>query len=394
MKTFVFQFALLFSMISVAQHKTGENSTLSDQQNDDIYLSGETITIEAPVKGDLVIAGGTITVKDTVYQDLLVAGGEITIKGYVADDIRAAGGKLTIDSEIGDDLIVAGGEVFITKDAVIHGNLINFSGDIEMNGKVMGKVKSYAGEMQINGIIDKEAQLFGAEVAINGKINGRSKIAAEEIAIGENAQFRGDVAYWSELGEIDFKNSLAGVATATFDASLIRDRNEFSWKGFGIAAIGFWVFYLFSAFLVILLLNWAFSNFFTATTDNFDKNFLKSIGYGLIYLFGLPLLLIITFVTVIGIPVGLFIGGFYIFSLIFGHLVTALLISHYLNNRSDKSWNFFTISLLALGMAATIRLLTFIPYLGSLLSILVIAVGYGLVAYTLLQKKAALKLRS
>jgi hypothetical protein len=247
--------------------------------------------------------------------------------------------------------------------------------------------------LKLNGSIAKEAELFGGDLILNGVVKGASKITAGSIAIGESAKFHENITYWSEDGEVDFGNSLIST-TANFDETLMGDRETFSWKGFGIAAIGFWVFYLFSAFLVIVLLNWAFGNFFTAATDNFDKNFLKSIGYGLIYLFGLPLLIAITFVTLIGIPVGLFIGGFYLFSLIFGHLVTALLISQYLNNRSDKSWNFFTVSLLALGIAATIRLLTFIPFLGSLLSILVIAIGYGLVAYTLLQKRAALKFRS
>jgi hypothetical protein len=55
-----------------------------------------------------------------------------------------------------------------------------------------------------------------------------------------------------KTGGGDFKNSLLG-ATVHFDEKLMGDRGEFSWKGFGIAALGFWIFYIFSAFLVILL---------------------------------------------------------------------------------------------------------------------------------------------
>lgn len=393
MRTLLLYLALLFSIITVGQHEMEKDITISEHQNDDIYRAGENINIDAQVNGDVVLAGSKITIRDSVYQDLIVAGGEIVVKGNVADDIRAAGGKLTIDAEVGDDVIVAGGEVFITKDAIIRGNLINFSGDIEMNGKVMGKVKSYSGDLRINGSISKDAELFGEEIRINGEIKGTSKIAAETITIGEKAMFHGNVAYWSENGEVDFKNSLMGVK-ANFDETLMGDREEFSWKGFGIAAIGFWIFYLFSAFLVILLLNWAFNNFFSMAADYLDKNLLKSLGYGTIYLFGLPLLVVITFVIVVGIPIGLFLGGFYIFSLLFGHLVTSLLFTHYLNKKSDKRWNFWTIGFLALGIAATIRLLTFIPFLGTLLSFVVIATGYGLVSYALLQKKVALKLGS
>ena len=307
-----------------------------------MYLSGETIRTEAPIVGDMVIAGGNITVRDTIYQDLLVAGGEIMVNGYVADDVRAAGGKLTIDSEVGDDVIIAGGEVYITKNAVIRGNLINFSGDIEMNGVVKGMVKSYSGDMTMNGSIGKEAFLFGEDLTINGEINGKSKIAAENITIGQGAMFHGDVAYWSENGEVDFKNSLLG-ATASFDEALMGDREEFSWKGFGIMAFGFWIFYLFSAFLVLLIINWAFHNFFSNATANWNKPFLKSLGYGLIYVFGFPFLVAIMFLIIIGIPIGLLLGAFYLFSLLFGHLVAALLLSHYLGQQPGRNWSFWKI---------------------------------------------------
>jgi hypothetical protein len=389
MRTLVFYLGILFSF-SISAQQAGENITVSERQNDDLYAAGEQIRMEAPVFGDVVVAGGNITVRDTVYQDLLVAGGEILVQGYVADDIRAAGGKLTIDTEIGDDVIIAGGEVFITDKAIIRGNLINFSGDIEMNGRVDGMIKSYSGDLKMNGSIGKEAQLYGENLIINGEINGTSKMVAEDIIIMENAKFHNKVTYWTEDGEIDFKNSLMNTM-ANFDETLIGEREEFSWKGFGIAAIGFWIFYIFSAFLVILLLNWSFSNFFATAADYINDNFLKSLGYGAIYLFGFPILILILFVILIGIPIGLFLAGFYLFSLLFGHLVAALLLSHYLSARQDLKWNFWTKVLVALGIAAAIRLITFIPFLGTLISLFIFATGYGLILYALLQKRISMR---
>lgn len=393
MRTILLHFTLFFTIVTTAQHEGGKDIIISENQKDDIYLAGDNIDINAVVNGDMVLAGSRITIRDTIYQDLIVAGGEVIVKGYVADDIRAAGGKLTIDSEVGDDVIVAGGEVFITKNAVIHGNLINFSGDIQMNGEVIGTVKSYSGKLIINGTINKEAKLFGEEILINGEIKGTSKLAASSIIIGENAKFHENVQYWSEDKKVDFKNSLIDV-TSNFDETLMGDREEFSWKGFGIAALGFWLFYLFSAFLVIVLLNWAFGNFFSTAATYLDKTFLKSVGYGAIYLIGVPFLVLAFIVIIIGIPIGLFLGIFYVFSLLFGHLITALLIAHYLGRKADKQWNFWSLVILALGIASVIRLLTFIPFLGTLLSFIVIAIAYGLIIYTLLQKKAALKLEN
>lgn len=392
MKSYILYFSLLLSIFSFSQQKDNKNVILTDNQNDDTYLAGENVRSEAPIHGDMVIAGGDIKVRDTVYQDLLIAGGEIFINGYIADDIRAAGGTLTIDTEVGDDVIVAGGEVYITDNTIINGNLINFSGDIEMNGTVKGMVKSYAGSIEINGTINKEAQLYGEDVIINGIINGPSKIVGEDIQIGKTAKFYNDVAYWSENGEVDFGNSLIN-ATATLDKSLMKEHDGFSWKGFGILAFGVWIFYLFSAFLALLLLNWAFQKFLSTAAANLNTQFFKSLGYGLIYIFGIPIVIIITFFMVVGIPVGLFLGSLYIFSLLFGHLVTSLLFSHYFAQRPEKKWGFWEISLFALLIAAGIRLLTFIPFLGGIIAIVVIALGYGLVAYTFLQGKLIRKVK-
>lgn len=390
MRTLLLCLTLFFSFAAVAQHETKKNITISENQKDDIYYAGEEININARVDGDAVLAGSKVTIRDTIQQDLMVAGGEITVKGYVVDDIRAAGGKLIIDSEIGDDLIVAGGEVLITKNAIIRGNLINFSGDLQMNGKVDGFMKSYSGDLKITGSIGKDVLFYGEEISIDGEIKGASKLIAETILVGEKASFNGDVTYWSQGGKVDFKKAL-GDANANFDTSLKEGRDSFSLKGLGIAILGICVFYLFSAFLTILLLNWAFGNFLSTAAYYMDKNFLTSLGYGSVYLIGTPILILIAFVIVIGIPIGLFLGGFYIFSLLFGHIVMALIIAYYFSKRWEKQWDFWMIGLLGLAIAAVIRIVTFIPFLGAFLSFVVIAVGYGLVAYTLLQKKAALR---
>jgi hypothetical protein len=139
-------------------------------------------------------------------------------------------------------------------------------------------------------------------------------------------------------------------------------------------------------------LNWAFSDFFNSAATYLDQGFLKSFGYGLMYIFGLPLLIIITFVIFIGIPIGLLLSGFYVFSLLFGHLVTALIISYYLRQRSDARWGFWSVVLLTLGIAAIFRLLTAIPILGWLLSLVVIALGLGLLVLTFIERRKLTKI--
>ncbi len=391
MKTITLLFALLLPFLSIAQFEAKEEVTVSNEQNDDVYLTGENVKINAKVDGDLVTAGANITSKDSITQDLIAAGGEITIQGYVGDDIRTAGGRLTIDTNVGDDLVAAGGEILISEETIVYGNLISCGGKLTIDGETKGLAKVCGGEITLNGKIAKEASFYGGTVIINGEVRGPSKIVAETIKIGDNAKFYSDVEYWSENRDVDFKNSLVN-ASATFNEDLGREEDRLSWGFFGAAALGFWIFYILSAFLIIVLLNALFKNWFSKAVTNLNKDLFKSLGYGIAYLIGVPLLILITFIIVIGIPIGLLLTALYAFSLLFGHLVVALLITHYLNSRNDKSWNFWTLTILAVAIAIIIRLITFLPFLGGIISFLIIAVGYGVLAITLLQHKASLKL--
>ena len=391
MKTLLYVFLFLVSFIAHCQSDTDKDVTVLEKQNDDIYLAGDQINIKAPIHGDAVIAGGTIVVRDTISQDLVVAGGDITVKGYVHDDIRAAGGTLIIDTTVGDDVIVFGGEVHITEDAIIHGNLISFSGTIVVDGTVMGFVKASGGDLKINGKIAQGAELRAGDLKINGEITGTTKIVAENITIGNNAKFFDDVEYWSTSGAVDFKNALVNTS-AHFNQDLARDEHDFPWEFFGIAAIGVWIFYILSAFLIIFIFNILFRKFLSKTIVSLDSNMIKNLGYGLMYLFGLPLLILICFVILIGIPIGLLLGAFYLFSILVGHLVVALLIAHYLNNKNQNSWGIWMLSFVALGIAIVLRFITFIPFLGALISLIIIAIAYGLIILSLKNNKSAVKL--
>ncbi|MFL1895325.1 hypothetical protein ACJRPK_06455 [Aquimarina sp. 2-A2] len=381
--------AFVFPFLSVAQIDidAGEAIVLNTKQYDDIYVTGETIQINATVDGDVHAAGGKITSRDSISQDLTAVGGELWIQGYVGDDIRIAVGKLILNADVGDDLIVAGGEVDVSKDGVVHGNLISYAGDVVLDGKVIGMTKIFANTIEINGRLEDNAVLYAEEIYINGVIKGQSKIVATKVTLGKEAKLYGEIEYWTENGTIDFKNTLID-ASAVYNKDLAPEANELSWGTFSVLAVGFWIFYLLSAFLVVLLLNLIFQKLFQAAVTYLDNHFLKSMGYGMLYVLGTPIVIIVTFVILIGIPIGLLLTSFYLFSLFFGHLITALLLAHYLNKRNEASWNFWTITLIALTITAVIRVITIIPILGGIISILLIATSYGLLVVTLLQKNS------
>ena len=369
MKNLTTLILVLFSILSFSQSEEKKEILIDKVQPDDVYTAGETIKVNAVVQGDLVIAGGNLIVNDSIKGDLTAAGGELFLNSYIADDARIAVGRVTIDSEIGDDLVVFGGEVVITENARISGKLVCFSGDVTINGEVI-----------------EEMDVRGGDIFINGTIRGDSKIMGEDITIGANAKFYKDVEYWHSDGEIDFKNSLVN-AKAQFNEDLGKEKSQLSLTTFGTNSFKLWLYYVLSAFLAILVLHALFRNAFSNAVDDLENSVLKSFGFGLIYLIGIPLMILLTFVIAIGIPLGLFATAVFVFSILFGHYVAALLVVYYLRYRKQKNWSFWSITFLALICAILLRILTMIPYAGILISVIVISITYGALTLNLIHPK-------
>jgi len=360
----------LFSVLTVfGQFEAGEEIVIDKAQADDTYLAGETINVNAAVQGDLVIAGRNWIVNDSIQGDLIGAGGEIFVRGPVADDVRVAGGKITIDSDVGDDLVVFGGAVFLNENAHIKGTLVCYAGDVVVN----------------NGAVIEELTIRGGDVYIDGTIRGTSKVAVDEFTLGSNAKFHKDVEYWQSDGEINFNNALVN-AEAQFNEDL-EEESSLSSTMFGANALKKWLIFILSAFLAILVFHALFRNAFSNTVEILEDKLLKSFGVGLLYLIGVPVAILLAFIITIGVKLGLFAAAVFVFSLLFGQIVAAILIAYYLRNRTDKNWGFWPVTLVALTIAILLRLVGMIPYAGIVIAIIIIAVTYGALALQVFRAK-------
>jgi len=372
MKRLISFLTLVFlSNLLSAQFEAGDKVRLSEPSDDDLYMAGGEVTVDATVHGDCLLAGGKIAVNDSVTQDLIVGGGDIFLRGYVGDDVRVAGGTIEIDSEVMDDLIVFGGDVLLPPQAVIHGNVV-----------------CYAGELTIHGTVHGELKASGGEITIDGPIHGSASMSAESIEIGNRAEFGSDVSYWTEEGEVDFGTSVK-KGVAQFDESLSWDNEGYSAVG-TFLGVGILFMFLFIAggFLIVLLLEWAFGKWFSGAASQVVSSWSRSLGVGVIYFVGLPILILVSFMIVIGIPIGVVGLALYIFSLVFGNFVAALVLAHLWKARNQKTWNLGVTALIALAIAVVLQLLTSIPFLGFLISFVVFCITYGAIILAIRSKKS------
>ncbi|MGB5692468.1 MAG: hypothetical protein WBM43_07685 [Flavobacteriaceae bacterium] len=369
MKNAITLLLALFSVLSVfGQAEAGEEILINESQADDYYVAGKNIRVNAVVQGDLVIAGANLMINDSIHGDLTAAGGEISVEGHIGDDVRVAGGRITIDSEIEDDLVVFGGEVVLSENALVKGKLVCHGGNVTVNGEVI-----------------EELRVSGGKVLINGTIRGRSKIAGEDLTLGSDAKFYKDVEYWHSDGKINFNYALVD-ANAQFNEDL-EEESQVSFIVMGITSFKKWMVYILSAFLAILVFHALFRNAFAQAVEGLKDNLLKSFGFGLLYLIGIPLAIISTFFITIGIKLGLFAAAVFVFSLLFGQVVAAILITYYLSDRMDKDWGFWPVTFIALAVAILLRLLAMIPYAGIAFAIVILSITYGALSLQVFRAK-------
>lgn len=360
-----------FLSLQAAEPKARERIEISTPQNDDLYLAGEKIIISAPIKGDLTAAGSSITVSDSIHGDLLLAGGDILITGYVADDIRVFGGTINIQGRCGGDLIIIGGTVNIHSTARVMGDVIVMGGQIEINGNIEGTLKVYGGNITVSGRVNKDVEIKGGELYFNGIVTGNTVIATEKLNLGPQARLERQVRYWTEDGEISFDNA---AANAQYDPSLGEGFEDKGWTGAGMA---FLLFSLFASLLLSILLIFVFGRYFSRGSHHLQSDFFKNFGFGILYVLGVPVLIALLMVTIIGIPLALLFLGIYLFTLVFAPTFSAVIITYWLKWRNKKEWGNWLMVLISGGIFLAFCLVLIIPFVGWLVGIFVVGASFG-----------------
>jgi cytoskeletal protein CcmA (bactofilin family) len=351
----------------------GNNIIISKPVYEDFYIAGGNITINAPVYGDLIIAGGTIVINDTVTSDILLAGGNVSFNGFVGDDIRCAGGNIHISGNVAGDVVSSGGTIIIDQGVTI-GGLMASGGNITINGTVSGAIKGAFGELQLNGTAEKDLDCRGRKITINGSVGGKSLLSATDIIIGSNAAFNNDIRYWNKKGSVDFKQSVKN-GTATFDPSLRIQTGEWYYLG-AITVLGL-LWYLAMVLLMIMIVQYLFSATFQKAAGIAFNSTLKSLGSGFLFFIAVPVLSVIAFITVAGVPVGLILLFGYIILALLATIITAAVTANWFNNRREKKWRYWKMVFAAFGIFIVLKSVSLIPFVGFVVTAIMICIAFG-----------------
>ena len=297
----LFILAILFLVVSVQlpAQDAGRSIMKHGVISQDVYLAGSSVTVHARVEGDLVAAGGDVQTTNTVRGDVLMAGGTVHVRGQVDDDVRAVGADVNIAARIADDLLAAGGNVTVSPDAMVGGRAWLAGGAVDMRGTV-----------------GKELKIAGGRITVGGKIGGNAELMGENIAVLPGTVIGGNLTYWSPT-EITLDKSVRVGGTITHvDVETDMPRRPAA----GSLRAGLFTTLAVAAITFMLL----FPGFTVEAARTLHGAPWKSLGLGLAILMTTPLVILLLFVSLLGIWLGLALLALY-FVLLLGGVLTGVL---------------------------------------------------------------------
>lgn len=342
-KTFlVFSILILSAFAQSAYAETvlriSDSVSLATDQivNGDFYSAAESISLSGAIDGDVHAVAGTATLNGSVTQDVFVVGGSAQLYASVTDDVRIVAGDVTVADYVGGDLFVLAGKLTVLSSARVEGNVFFYGGTGEINGSIGGSLYGTSETLRIDGPIGGNVQIKSINTLV----------------LGDRTDIAGDVQYESNNELVRAQNAVVVGRVLKNDAKHIPADPQ-------NALVPFLV-YAFSVLIMFAI----FHNHLHTLMQEASTNFTR---YGLIGIASMifaPFAIVLSFVTVIG----LFIGLTALFALAAVYVFTFLLVSIFvgvlLNNTFGKSSS-VTLLWTLLGILST-QILLAIPLVGPL----------------------------
>lgn len=341
---------------------TESAATVSLSRN--VYSAGSTVRTSRAVDGDFVGFGARVVVDHAVQGDASLAGGSIDLRAPVGDDVRAAGGDVSIESHVGGELLAAGGNVMLAPSALIEQGATLAGGNVTIDGRVIGPLKVKA-----------------QKIVLHGEVSGDAELAAEQIELGPTAKIGGTLRYAA--------NELKRADGAIIGGTITRDEDQLGhperhagrqwhdgspaapWFASALAFFG-----LLAAGTALLLV---FPRFSIRAPEQIQVSPWLSMAFGFGALVGTPILAVLLFITLLGIPLGIATLALYPGLLLMGYLTTVLFVAQRAQAamRKDAPATFgSTMGFVALALLM-LMLISRLPVIGSLTIFLSTIAGMG-----------------
>ena len=259
---------------------------------EDLYAIGNLVSIEGIVRGDVFAISNQLRITGSVEGDVIaLVGGPVEIAGDVEGAVRVAAIRLGIEGSVRDDLAALVVEA-------------------DVAGSVGRDVLFIGGEASISGSVGRDLRLQAIRLGIDGEIGRDVLVKVDSLTFGSGARVLGDVLYRAS-GD-------ASVADDVVIDGQFTRRTVLApvWAKAVTRAVS--VLSLFGLIVAGLAASWTFRSTSERAVRVVADRPLRSGLVGLVLLVALPLLALPLFLTLVGIPVALFVLLAWMLALVLG----------------------------------------------------------------------------
>ncbi|ABS64381.1 hypothetical protein Plav_2773 [Parvibaculum lavamentivorans DS-1] len=300
------------------------------------------------------------------------------IQWQSGDDVFTAAEELTIDRKVAGSLTAAGQIVILTRDA-----------------EVAGDAWIAARRAAVEGELDGDLSIRAQEALVNGHVKGNVTFYGLELALGPDARIDGDVDYYApSTARIDEGARVAGAVNGNaFETGRgyerraeMRDR----WRedhmraqeeSRGLAAPGYHMTAGGAVIFGVLAILFALAAPVTARRmrDGLVGEPALAGGLGLLWLVGVPVLIVLVAISIVGLPLAFLLLLLWPLGMIFGLVAMLVAVGELIASRLREVGKGTLGRIVGIIIAtALVWIGISIPFLGALIWLAAVALGIGL----------------
>lgn len=336
----------VLAWIGVAQAQHFATTVEEDQTiYSTVYAAGKDIAIKGTIYGDVFCAGQKVTVTATVYGDVICAGMDVTISGKVEGDVRVGGQLVTMSGEVGKSATVAA---------------MNFS--LDAHAKVGQDLTANGDNLNIKGVVGRDVVTTGNKLVLNGATGRNVRAASSDIELKDDARIAGDFHYTSTR---DAKVGQGAEVVGKINHEIPPKKGGFN--------VTLYLYAVVSLTLIGTVLAFLFPRFLRRTNEQISASIPKTMAIGLVGSFMALAICIGLLISLVGIPLALFI----LLALVVGAVLSGPIAAYYAGSLLLHKTKNVNPVLIALVGGPVLITLYHLPLLGFVFLVAAYWLGFG-----------------
>jgi hypothetical protein len=342
------------------EHRHSDFVTVAANEtvDDTLLATGNIVRMDGVINGDLLAFGSSVEVRGTVKGDLVCFAKRTIVSGTVEGNIYDFSNSLDLDGQLGHSMYGLMQSLRLNSRGRVGQGMVVAAGDVSLEGEVRRSVNTYVGNADVSGTIGRELSMTGDNLTLasTARVGGNLSVSVRQL----NNVHIADGATIGGTRDIHMRAKESRFARPRF----------YFYQAVWLAAA--------------MLLGWLglllFPGFCQGSTQAVGSGW-RSLGLGVALLAGVPVVIILTAITLVGLPASFMMLALYLAAIYLAKIWVGAFLGRILLQSSGANKSNWLLGLLV-GLLI-ITMIRFVPYLGGLVHFVVICVGLGGFAWQL-----------